>query len=225
MLKPAAIASAITILLGIALGLQASSLRPVNPSGLARGFRRRGLAMELLQSKQELDLILGPFDWNSRVMLWQQIVDFFFIASYLTTFLTLAWIAAQHSLTWGLAIATLAGAAAVSDIVEDIGIIVVCVCSSSDGAIKTVRKAATMKWACSFLILAALAPLFWRSGTNATRIASGLLGLAGLFGAVVIFSSNGRLIERATGLMSLALLWSSAVLLWAAFASPGYNVL
>ena len=213
-LHVAAAASALTLLVGLLLTLQASSLRPVRPQGLRSGFTRRTLAMELLKCVGDVGDVLGPGQWNRNIMVWQQWIDFFFIAFYLLAFLAFALAAGRRNQAWGMGIGCLAVVAAGADLIEDLSIMAIAGADTvTTQQINRVRRAALTKWCCIFVLLGTLSPLYWLLATPAANVAAVLLFTAGLFGMAVTFTSKAPLIEKATSLMSLALLCATLVLI------------
>ena len=227
--RVSALAAIVVLLVGLLLQAVASQFQPVGPDGLARGFKNRGLAMELARSTSEVERILGKTNsWNREVMRQLQVFDFAFIACYWLLFTLIAILLAQcrFSLAWPLAIgATIcAGAAAVCDVWEDVFILKVTRVLDLDaaqGLIDKCRHAAQWKWSLLFVAMLLLSSLFWHRA-DWRSLFGFVCGIAGLLlvatGAYGLISlpSDGYF-EGAAKLMGLALLVLTIVLGWSAF--------
>lgn len=231
-LRAAALAAVVVLLVGVLLKTVASQFQPVDPDGLLRDFKTRGLAMELVRAPAEVDRILGnQNNWNREVMTQQQFVDFAFIAAYWLLFVLSAVLLGQFKFEYakyGAILVTIcASAAAVCDVWEDVFILKLVKATGADPIqswIDACRHFALGKWSLLFAAMLLLSPLFWwrpdwKTFTGFLFVVAGFLlvatGAAGLIGLLSL--SSGTAIEGATKLMGLSMLALTIILGWCAF--------
>jgi hypothetical protein len=223
-----AVAAVVVLLIGLFLQLVGSRFQPVGHNELARGFKHRGLAMQLARSTAEVEKILGTDPGNREVMRRVQAFDFAFIPSYWLLFTLSAVLLAQCRFAFATPLAILAticaAAAAVCDVWEDVFILKVTDLANLAGAqplIDACRHASQWKWSLIFAAMLLLSPLFlFRTDLRsflgfACAIAGLLLVVSGSYGLLSL--PRGGAIEGAGGLMALAFAGLTIVLGWAWF--------
>ncbi|HYL78565.1 MAG TPA: hypothetical protein VEU96_30520 [Bryobacteraceae bacterium] len=229
-LDASAMAAVVTVLLGLLLKIVAGQFQPVDPDGFRKGFKTRGLAMELARGVHDVELILGKENtWNREVMRQEQYVDFAFIVSYSALFLLTAALLWQSHVRYGSFLAILVGVCAIGaaafDVREDIFILKLTKQDlahdkdRSEGLINSCRQSAICKWSLLFAAMAFLSPLFWYGHWKGLEIIFGLAGiLLALTGFCGLLSLTGdSVIERATKAMGVIMLLLTIILCWAAF--------
>lgn len=229
-LRVTALAAVAVTALGLVLEAIAGQFHPVEPDGLFRAFTKRGLAMELASSPDEVRRILGEEQnlWNREVMRQQQAVDFMFIAAYWLLFTLSAVFLAQrqfpHADLAAVVATLLATAGAVCDVWENVFILKITKATLDESAqplIDQCRTAALWKWRLLFLAMLLLSAVFlgrkdWSTLAGVWFWIPGvLMAVAGVWGLAAL--PFGGELERALKVMSLGLFTLVIVFVWCAF--------
>lgn len=201
------------------------------------GFTKHVLAIELVRTNSDVQEIVGELgDPNREVMRGKVQKDFFFIPSYALLFAALGWLLRRSNYRFaiwvGAAIVACAAGAAVFDVIENLRIFRVLDARLADTTptmLDSLRSASLVKWALVFLAMALLSPIaFLRRELFTLPI--GQPRLAAVFGVIIALAyllaaiigliglKQNPLIEKASILMSLALLLTVLLLLIAFFA-------
>jgi hypothetical protein len=202
----------ISILVSVVMQVNALNFKPV--AKLPVGMTSIGIAMELVQSKQDvLDLTADPE--NRKTLRTQQQLDRFpFIPSYFFFFATLGayGIVVLDRLRWtGYAIIILVAMAALFDYFEDSGIIYA-LDHLDDPHPEHIWIWGYLKWGLIYAMLIGTLPLFWRRWKSASLRILGLpFGLYAVFsgaaGVVACFLRHGGRIESAASGLAAPILF------------------
>ena len=217
--------------------MERSKFSPEEFQSSKTGLHKRVLAMELVRNGEEVEEIVGPKGHPNRETMRARVQrDFFFIASYSLLFAALGWLMARGGSSWaipvGVAIALCAAGAAVFDVIENLRILQLLDAQPSDTTLALLagpRGPSLIKWALIFVTTALISPIcFLRRELFA--LPWGPRGLSDVFGAIIALAYMlsavigliglkwNPLIEKANGLMALALLLTVLLLLITFFA-------
>jgi len=186
--------SVLVMLLGIVLTVLTGHFQPVQPTGLARGFKRRVLAMELARCPHEVDLILGRFNQRNRTVMRQiQVVDYLFILAYWMLFAAAAIALVHRNFILGIASLLCATIAALSDDFENayiLKILRIPLDAKAQTRITRCRFFGTVKWAALFLYMILISALFCSLAKEhgwGLYLMAGALTLTGITGSVTLW--------------------------------------
>ncbi len=159
-----------------------------------RGMRDPALAIQLARNVREVDAILSEAPSPDReAMRIKQYVDFAFIACYAGLFIALGRLFGSRLALAGAAFGI---AAAMADVIEDIGILRildVSLARTTQPMIDAIRGASYVKWTLAWIALAIFGALFWhgpdrlRKAIGAAFGAAAAIGVAGLFENALLF--------------------------------------
>jgi hypothetical protein len=152
-----------------------------NASRPPRGIPDSEAAIQVAQSVEEIDAILGDAPSPDReVMRFKQRLDFGFLASHAALLMALAILLSRQG-GWAPAAAAaamaVAAAAAVFNVVQDLAILRILdvpLVATTPGMMNAIRRASAARWGLAALALALMAPLLWKRGGGGSRL-TGLL--------------------------------------------------
>jgi len=183
-----------------------SFIKPVKD--LPRGFRKKALALELVQNTDEAEQILKVYK-PEEVNRDLKFDTFAFIPLYVLQFLALSiWLKGRdvpYASVLAIAIGACIVLAGLFDVLENLGQWAI-LKKLDQAGVNRIRQAALLKWFLLFLTMACLSiPFLWRRNWV---VLVGLLYLAtAAIGLLGVFSSSQRpLIEWAFSLLGVALL-------------------
>ena len=164
------------------------------PNGLSKPV----LALELVKSRKEVEMILGDGEETSskltRDMMKEDLKgdSYAFIPIYWLLFMAMSWLLAQRQPAWakwaGIAAGICITGAAIFDYMENAGIAAVLnesIAGVTDQMALAIRKPSLVKWALIFITMALLASLFWRRNwIMLLALAYLLIAIIGLVGLI-----------------------------------------
>jgi len=182
-----AVVAVIVLTVGVCMFLAADFQHESFP----RGFNSPVLAMQMAQSMEEVNAIVGEPGHSDRAqMRSQQRMDFLFILAYWSEFLLMSILLWRRSFSGARYLAALAGLiatlAAGFDVWENVGILRVLsasATSANDTLVQVVRFTAIVKWLLLFVAMVLLSRVFLgREGMDAPDdITDRIFFLPGLF--------------------------------------------
>jgi hypothetical protein len=157
-----------------------------NASRPVRGISNPILAMEVVRNVAEVDAILGEAPSPDReVMRIKQYADFGFIGGYAALFVLMSILLAGQGRAIAISAAALGIAAALCDVLENLGILRIVdvdLSHTTQAMIDSIRYPSLIKWALASLALGLLGVLAMRTRRTGLRIVGALYVLAALLG-------------------------------------------
>ncbi len=176
------------VVIGVMIGPPAFTNSVTIPRGLGNPI----LALELANSVDEIDMVLGPKPSADRVtMRLKTLQDFAFLTGYGLTFVFLALRLRKLDARWGNVALVFAIAAPLFDIAENIQILRICAAPLSlttQSMIDTMRYESLAKWAAAFLAIGVLTKIYFAERGWLPRVLGGLyllIAVTGLAGLIV----------------------------------------
>ena len=185
-----------------------------NASRPPRGIPDSEAAIQVAQSVEEIDDILGDAPSPDReVMRFKQYLDLGFFASHTALLMVLAIMLARGG-TWERVAASaamaIAVAAVVFNVLQDLAILRILdvpLIATTPGMINAIRRASAAKWALAALALALMAGLLWKKGGWFSRLTGVLLLLTAALMAYGLHDNRFFFYQRyayATALIGIA---------------------
>ena len=161
-----------------------------NASRPPRGIPDSEAAIQVAQSVEEIDDILGDAPSPDReVMRFKQHLDFGLLASHTALLMVLAMVLSRQgggAPAAAAAAMAVAAAAAVFNVVEDLAILRILdapLVRTTPGMMNAIRRASAAKWGLAALALALMASLLWKRGGGRSRLTGVLLLLTAVLTA------------------------------------------
>jgi hypothetical protein len=181
------VAAGFAVLALVMMALLAGKPSFTNASRPPRGISDPSIALEVVRSLGDVDLILGEAPSPDReVMRIKEYIDFGFIASLTGLFLTLALMLMRQG-TWGKVVGPAAMICAVAtaafDLIEKLAILRildVSLAQTTPAMINSIRSASAATWALAAVTLLLLSSLFRRSPVGLFLVVTAGMELYGL---------------------------------------------
>ena len=185
-----------------------------NASHPVRGISNPVLAMEVVRNVSEVDAVLSDAPSPDReVMRIKQYADFGFICCYAALYVLMSMLLVGEGRSLAISAAVLGVAAAVFDVIENLGILRIVdvdLSHTTQSMIDLVRYPSLIKWTLTSLALGLLGSLALRTHRTGLRVVGALDVLAALLGFCGLYENRFLVWLEAPmlgGLVGLAILF------------------
>ena len=182
---------------------------------LPNGLSKPVLALELVKSRDEVEMVLGDGEGESskitRNMMKEDLKgdSYVFIPIYWLLLITMSWLLTRRQFNWatwaGIAAGVSVTGAAIFDYLENAGIRAVLdkpIAEITDQMALAIRRPSLVKWALIFIAMGLLAAIFWqRNWIMLLAVAYLLIAIIGLAGLIY-----HPAIEKAFALMGIIII-------------------